>query len=192
MLVRLLFAIAGTALADYSVTLKTDVAVGSPPGLVVINVTSAWAPLGAAHLQKLLADQFYDGAAFFRVVPDFVVQFGIAGKPAENDKWQTPIEDDPVLHSNLEGTVVYATAGPNTRTSQLFINLKDNKHLDASGFAPFASVVAGMDVVRAIYNPTPGSSGGVSQSDYMSKGDAWIQQHYPKINFITKSTVGSS
>lgn len=185
----LLFACAG-ALADvYSISFQTDVAAGSPPGLVVINVTSAWAPLGALHLQKLLADQFFDGAAFFRVVPDFVVQFGIAGTPAENAKWKTPIADDPVAHSNLEGTVVYATAGPNTRTTQLFINLKDNKNLDTS-FAPLGTVVKGMDVVRAIYNPTPGSSSGVSQSDYESKGDKWIRQHYPNINYITKGTVG--
>jgi peptidyl-prolyl cis-trans isomerase A (cyclophilin A) len=187
-LAALLLASVGTATADYTVSFQTDVAAGSPPGLVVINVTSAWAPLGAAHLQKLVADHFYDGAAFFRVVPNFVVQFGIAGTPAENAKWNTPIADDPVLHSNLEGTIVYATAGPNTRTTQLFINLKDNKNLD-TGFAPFGTVVQGMDVVRAIYNPTPGSSSGVSQPEYESGGDAWIRQQYPKINFITKATV---
>jgi peptidyl-prolyl cis-trans isomerase A (cyclophilin A) len=181
-----LLLLAGAA-ADFTVSLQTDVNVEG--GLIVINVTSAWAPLGAAHLQELLADQFYDGAAFFRVVPDFVVQFGIAGTPAENRKWQTPIKDDPVAHSNLEGTVVYATAGPNTRTSQLFINLKDNKNLDQS-FAPFGTVVQGMNVVRAIYNPTPGSSSGVSQSDYESKGDDWIRQQYPQINFIKNASVG--
>ena len=121
-------------------------------------------------------------------MPDFVVQFGIAGTPAENVKWATPIKDDPVAHSNLEGTVVYATAGPNTRTTQLFINLKDNKNLDTS-FAPFGTVVRGMDVVRAIFNPTPGSSSGVSQSDYEKKGDAWIRQQYPNINFITNGSI---
>ena len=181
---------ASAAIADYSISFKTDVAAGTPPGLIVVNVTSAWAPLGAAHLQKLLADKFFDGAAFFRVVPDFVVQFGIAGTPAENVKWKTPIKDDAVVHSNLEGTIVYATAGPNTRTSQLFINLKDNKNLDSQGFAPFGTVVQGMDVVRAIYNPTPGSSSGVSQYDYTSKGDDWIRKQYPKINFITEASVG--
>ena len=82
--------------ADYQIRLQTDVQEGTPLGLIVINVTSAWAPLGSAHLQRLVEDQFYNGAAFFRVVPNFVVQFGIAGEPAENKKWSTPIKDDPV------------------------------------------------------------------------------------------------
>ena len=125
-------------------------------------------------------------------MPNFVVQFGIAGTPAENVKWQTPIKDDPVLQSNLAGTITYATAGPNTRTTQLFINLQDNARLDSQGFAPLGSVVHGMDVVDAIYNPTPGQSGGVSQSDYETKGDDWIRKTYPQINFITNSSLGRS
>ena len=174
----------------YTLSFHTDVAAGAPRGLVVINVTAAWAPLGAAHLRELVEDGFYDGAAFFRVVPNFVVQFGIAGTPAENEKWQAPIKDDPVLQSNLAGTITYATAGPNTRTTQLFINLQDNARLDSQGFAPLGSVVHGMDVVGAIYNPTPGQSGGVSQSDYETKGDDWIRKTYPQINFITNSSLG--
>ena len=178
--------------ASYTINFQTDVQQGSPPGLVVINVTSAWAPLGAAHLEDLVEDKFFDGAAFFRVVPNFVVQFGIAGTPAENQKWTKAILDDPVAYSNLAGTVTYATAGPNTRTTQLFINLKDNAGLDSQGFAPFGTIVHGMDVVRAIHNPTPESSGGVDQYLYETKGDDWIRQQYPNINFITNGTVHRS
>jgi cyclophilin family peptidyl-prolyl cis-trans isomerase len=140
----------------------------------------------------LIQDNFYDAAAFFRVVPDFVVQFGIAGTPAENKKWTTPIKDDPVLKSNLKGTIVYATAGPNTRTSQLFINFKDNGGLDAQGFAPFGKVLSGMATVVAIHNPTPGQSGGVDQGAYTEKGNTWIKKTYPSINFITKATTASN
>ena len=191
-LARLLLPLlASAASADYQIRLQTDVQAGVPLGLVIINVTSAWAPLGAAHLQKVVEDQFYNGAAIFRVVPNFVVQFGIAGEPAENKKWSTPIKDDPVMASNIKGTVTYATGGPNTRTTQLFINLQDNKRLDSQGFAPFGTVVHGMDCVEAIYNPTPGDPGGVDQNAYETKGNEWIREQYPKINFITSGTVSS-
>merc|ERR1719445_1697490 len=117
----------------YQVLFETDV-----PGNFVLNVTRAWAPIGADHFFSLLNDHFYSvdgGAAFFRVVPDFVVQFGISGSPNETKKWDTPIEEDPVVESNVAGTVSYATAGPNSRTTQIFINLVDNSFLDADGFA---------------------------------------------------------
>ena len=173
----------------YTLRLQTDVDAGG--GLVIINVSTSLAPLGAAHLRSLVEDHFYDGAAFFRVVPKFVVQFGIAGTPAENKKWQTAIVDDPVVGSNVEGTVTYATAGPNTRTTQLFINLGDNQRLDAQGFAPFGRVVQGIEIIRAISNPTPGKSGGVDQNAYTEKGDAWIRKAYPMINFILNATLAA-
>ena len=113
----------------------------------------------------LLKDSFFDQAAFFRVVPEFVVQFGIAGEPDENRKWDHTIADDTVKTSNVKGTITYATAGPNTRTTQLFINTADNSGLDSQGFSPFGHVTHGMDVVAAIYNPTPGESGYVWQSN---------------------------
>ena len=136
-----------------------------------------------------MADKFYDEAAFFRVVPGFVVQFGIAGDPAETQKWSTPIKDDPVVASNTVGTIVYATAGPNTRTGQLFINYANNTSLDHQGFAPFGVVVSGMETAVKIFNPTPGSSGGIDQGQYTSKGNAWLKGKYPKANFITKATI---
>ena len=117
------------------------------------------------------------------------MQFGIAGTPAENKKWSTPIQDDPVVGSNTIGTITYATAGPNTRTTQLFINLGNNSRLDEQGFAPFGRVVRGMDVVKAVFNPTPGQTGGVNQGEYMLNGNDWIRKHYPGIQFITSANI---
>jgi len=172
---------------NFMLMFETDV--GEQGSSFTINVTRAWAPLGVDHLVQLVQDNFFNGAAFFRVVPGFVVQFGIAGTPAENLKWQTPILDDPVVASNTKGTITYATAGKDTRTTQLFINYQDNSSLDKQGFAPFGQVVKGMDVVTGVFNPTPGNSGGVDQSEYESQGNEWIKRKYPSINFITKVTM---
>jgi len=178
---------AGQAPSNFIATFKTDV-----PGDVVINVTRAWAPLGADHFYTLLQKGFYnDPAAFFRVVPGFVVQFGISGTPAENTKWQTAIKDDPVVVKNTVGTITYADAGPNTRTTQVFVNYADNIGLDSQGFAPFGKVISGMDVLQKVYNPTPGSSGGANQDMYESKGQSWITKQYPKINSIIGVKVQS-
>ena len=122
-------------------------------------------------------------------MPDFVVQFGISGDPATNKKWETPIKDDKVIQSNVAGTIVYATAGPNTRTTQLFINYIDDSRLDSMGFAPFGTVISGMETAKKIFNPTPGNTGGVDQGEYTSKGNDWIKAKYPKINFITNTTI---
>jgi peptidyl-prolyl cis-trans isomerase A (cyclophilin A) len=179
---------AAAARDQYTVRFSTDV-----PGDFVINVTRAWAPLGADHFKALVDGGFYSSpAAFFLVVPNFVFQFGISGDPSENTKWKTPIKDDPVKKSNVEGTITYATAGPNTRTTQLFINYKDNKNLDSQGFAPFGVVTSGMDILEKIYNPTPSSSGGVDQGEYESRGQSWIKKAYPKVNSITKVSIEST
>ncbi len=142
---------------------------------------------GVERFVALLGDSFYNGAAFFRVVPQFVVQFGIAGTPAENNKWNATIQDDPVVASNVAGTLTYATAGPNTRTTQLFINYVNNSFLDSQGFAPFAEIESGLETALAIFNPTPGDSNGVDQDAYAANGDAWIRANYPGINFVTKA-----
>lgn len=97
-----------------------------------------------------------------------------------------------MLGSNTVGTLTFATAGPDTRTTQLFINTNDNSSLDSQGFAPFGLVVAGLDTVNAIVNPTPGNSNGVDQGSYTAEGDAWLQQNYPLINSIIKSTVSDA
>ena len=131
-------------------------------GTVVIEVIPEWAPLGAARFRELVEDGFFDGCRFFRVVPNFVVQFGINGDPAVHSKWDKKISDDPVTQSNKRGTLTFATSGPNTRTSQLFISLKDNSgSLDGQGFSPFGRVVSGMEAVDKI---TPNTVSGPSSS----------------------------
>lgn len=174
----------------YCLTFETNIANGTGAP-IVIEVTRAWAPLGADRVYALVNDRFFDQlpSAFFRVVPRFVVQFGIAGVPSLNDKWNVVIPDDPVRQSNLNGTLTFATAGPDTRTTQLFINTADNAGLDRQGFAPLGRVLSGMGSVIAIFNPTPGSSDGVDQDAYAAKGYNWIEQQYPGINSITKAML---
>lgn len=161
---------------------------GTPMDPIVLEVTRSWAPYGADRFYALVQDHYYDDAAFFRDVPDFVVQWGIAALPEETKKWDEPIPDDPVLESNLEGYVSYATAGPDTRTTQLFINYANNTSLDSQGFAPFARVVSGMGTARAIVNPTPGDSNGISQPLYTHGGNAWLLPKYPNVSLITKAS----
>lgn len=156
----------------YTISFDTNVVIddkASNP--IVIEVTRAWAPLGADRLYSLVKDGFFNGAAFFRVVPDFVLQFGIAGLPEETTKWNTTIVDDPVLVSNTNWTVSFATAGPDTRTTQLFINYIDNARLDASGFAPFGRVISGFETALQVVNPTPDNSDGIDQDMYTRYGE---------------------
>jgi peptidyl-prolyl cis-trans isomerase A (cyclophilin A) len=136
-----------------------------------------------------VADQ--GGAPFFRVAPDFVVQFGIAGTPGKNSKWTNPIKDDPVVQSNIAWTVSYATAGPDTRTTQLFINLQDNSGLDSQGFAPVGVILdrESQETVNMIMNPTPGDSMGLDQDQLMKKGDEWVKEEGYKCNYIRTTTT---
>jgi cyclophilin family peptidyl-prolyl cis-trans isomerase len=155
-------------------------------GNVVIEVHPEWAPIGAEHFRKLVEAGFYDGARFFRVVPGFVVQFGLAANPAMTKKWDTPIKDDPVLQTNRVGSVVYATAGPNTRTTQIFINLAGNQRLDSQGFAPFGMVTQGMDAVEKIYS---GYGENPDQGEITARGNAYLTGQFPKLDYIRKATV---
>src|SRR5579863_2232736 len=121
-------------------------------GDFVVEVHRDWAPLGADRFYNLVKYGYFTNASFFRVVPGFVVQFGLSADPAVNKVWhQARIQDDPVKQSNKRSYLVFATAGPNTRTTQLFINYVDNARLDGMGFAPFGTVVEGMDVVDKIF-----------------------------------------
>jgi peptidyl-prolyl cis-trans isomerase A (cyclophilin A) len=136
---------------------------------------------------------FYDGARFFRVRPGFVVQFGIAGDPETNRLWSTMnLPDDPVKQSNTKGMVTYATAGPNTRTTQVFINLADNTRLDEDGFAPFGKVVSGMEVVEQFYSAygemAPRGQG-VDTDRLEREGNAYLETRFPRLDYIKKASV---
>jgi peptidyl-prolyl cis-trans isomerase A (cyclophilin A) len=160
-------------------------------GDFVIHVTRAWAPLGADRFYNLVTHHFYDGCAFFRVVPKFVVQFGLTGDPAINKTWQNAnIKDDPTTQSNRPGTITFATAGPNTRTTQVFINFGNNSFLDNQGFAPFGEVTSGMDVVLNLYSgyqdqPTN------HQGEITNQGKAYLDKAFPNLDSIKTATVVS-
>ncbi len=156
-------------------------------GDFVVLVRPEWAPLGAAQFRRLVEAGFYDGAKFFRVVPNFVVQFGLPAEPEMSARLAAkPIPDDPVKESNQRGRVTFATAGPNTRTSQLFINLGDNSFLDGQGFAPFGEVTEGMDVVDSIY---PGYGEQPQQGQIRMQGNRYLEASFPLLDGIIKAAV---
>ena len=146
-------------------------------GTFTITVTRAWAPLGADRFYNLVKHHYFDNAHFFRVVPGFVAQFGLSAYPPVNTVWEkATIKDDPHGQSNKRGTIVFATAGPNTRTTQLFINLKDNGSLDSQGFTPFGVVDGdGMKVVEMLYDQY-GDSAGMDQ-EAITKGGKEIHRY---------------
>jgi peptidyl-prolyl cis-trans isomerase A (cyclophilin A) len=159
-------------------------------GQFTVTVTRAWAPLGADRFYNLVKHHFYDNAAFFRVVPQFVVQFGINANPPVSAAWKhTEIKDDPVTQTNKRGAIVFATAGPNTRTTQVFINLKDNNRLDGMGFAPFGVVDGnGMNVVEMMYEGY-GDSAGPDQDQLEKQGDPYLLKGWPKLDHIKSATL---
>ncbi len=167
----------------YEVTFKTTA------GDFVVTVTRAWAPLGADRFYNLVKHGFFTDAAFFRVVPGFIVQFGLNANPAVNKVWdKASIKDDPVAQSNHTGYLTFATAGPSTRTTQLFINLGENGSLDGQGFAAFGQVTTGMDVVQKIYS---GYGESPDQAQITSQGKAYLDKSFPKLDHIISATVTS-
>ena len=156
-------------------------------GDFTVTVNRAWAPLGADRFYNLVKHHFYDNAVVFRAVPNFVTQFGISSYPAVSTAWKkTEIKDDPVAQSNKKGAIVFATAGPNTRTTQVFINLKDNAFLDKTGFAPFGTVDAdGMKVVEMFYDQY-GDNAGIDQEQIEKTGKPYLDKGFPKL-LITSS-----
>ena len=163
-------------------------------GPVVIEVRREWAPRGADHFYELVKTGFYDGSRFFRVVRNFVVQFGISGDPQTNQLWASAmLPDDPVKEHNVKGTLTFATRGPNTRSTQLFINLSDNrKSLDGHGFAPIGKVTAGMDVVENLYSfygDMPPMGQGPDPNLIQQRGAAYLESHFPRLDFIKKAVI---
>ena len=172
-----------TAAAPSEFKVKFD----TSKGVFVVQVHRDWAPLGADRFYELVKSGFYDEARFFRVVPGFVVQWGINKDPAVTAKWRDKrIPDDPVKHTNGPGTITFATSGPDSRTTQLFINLAGNEPLDAKGFAPFGEVTEGMDVVARLY---PGYGQDPEQSLIDSQGNAYLQRFYPNLDYIKTAGV---
>jgi peptidyl-prolyl cis-trans isomerase A (cyclophilin A) len=156
-------------------------------GAFVVEVHRDWAPKGADRFYNLVKNGFFDDARFFRVVPDFMVQFGIHGDPNIQKNWANAnITDDPVTKSNKRGYITFATRGANTRTTQMFINFKDNAGLDRQGFAPFGEVVTGMDIVDKItsqYGEKP------NQGSIQAEGNAYLNKEFPKLDYIKKATI---
>jgi peptidyl-prolyl cis-trans isomerase A (cyclophilin A) len=172
-----------TAPDEYEVTFKTTA------GDFVVKVTRAWAPLGADRFYNLVRHGFFSNAAFFRVVPGFVVQFGLNANPAVNAAWEKAyIKDDPVTQSNHTGFLTFATAGPNTRTTQLFISLGENASLDKMGFSAFGQVTSGMDVVQKIF---PGYGESPDQAQITAEGKTYLDKNFPKLDHIISATVTS-
>ncbi|HXJ95783.1 MAG TPA: peptidylprolyl isomerase [Terriglobia bacterium] len=162
-------------------------------GDFVVEVTRAWAPLGADRFYNLVKNGFFTDASFFRVISGFMVQFGLSAKPPIAAVWsRAPIPDDPVTQSNKRGYVTFATAGPNTRTTQIFINFGDNSRLDGDGFAPFGQVVEGMDVVDKLhsgYGEGAPQGSGPDQSQIEAKGKAYLDAEFPKLDSIKSAVI---
>jgi peptidyl-prolyl cis-trans isomerase A (cyclophilin A) len=158
-------------------------------GDFVIEVEREWAPNGADRFYQLVSSGFYDDCKFFRDIPDFMVQFGINGDPNIQKNWrEATIKDDPVMKSNKPGYVTFATSGPDSRTTQIFINYEDNRRLDSMGFAPFGRVVEGMDVVKKI-NSQYGDTPSRAQPQIQARGNAFLNEKFPKLDGVKKATI---
>lgn len=162
-------------------------------GVFVVQATRSWAPRGADRFYELVLKKFYDGARFYRVVPRFVVQFGLKGDPATDDYWSRMyIPDDLVTQNNRRGTLSFAKAGAATRTTQVFINLQDNFRLDEMGFAPFGEVVSGMEVVDQLfkgYGDAPPSGAGPEQSRLRDEGNEYLERYFPRLDAVKSAKV---
>jgi len=179
-----------TAPATFKANFDTSV------GAFVIEVHRDWAPQGADRFYNLVKSGFYDGVRFFRVIPGFMVQFGIHGDPAVSAAWRAArIPDDPVKQSNKRGFVTYAMGGPGSRTTQVFINFGDNGNLDnqpGNAFAPFGQVTTGMAVVDKIngeYGEGAPRGRGPDQGRVQTEGNAYLMKDFPKLDHIKKATI---
>lgn len=149
-----------------------------------------WAPDGVDRFHSLVESRYYDGAAFFRVVKNFVAQFGLASDPAITAAWRPrAIADEPVKHPNARGTIAYARGGPGTRSIQLYINLKDNARLDTLngfGFPPIADVVSGMSTVDSLYS---GYGNSPSQDSIGRQGNDYLRRAWPKLDYVKRARI---
>jgi peptidyl-prolyl cis-trans isomerase A (cyclophilin A) len=170
-----------TAPATFKVNFDTS------RGLVVIEVNRADAPVGADRFYNMVKAKVLDGARFFRVLPGFMAQFGIPADPAVGKIWNTPIEDDPVKTTNARGTLTFAaTAEPNSRTTQMFINFADNGRLDSQRFAPIGKVIGGMEFVDQIY---AGDTDRPLQPRIEAEGNTYLEKEFPKLDYIKTGRI---
>ena len=176
--------------ADVQAPNAYQVKMETSKGPVVISVNRTWAPRGADRFYMLVKRGYYDQARFFRVMPGFVAQFGIHANPEETAKWAgAELQDDPVMQPNVKGTLSFASHGPNSRTTQLFINLGDNSgSLDPQGFTVFGRVSQGMDAVEQLYAGY-GAAAQEKQESITLKGNAFLLESFPKLDFVQKATV---
>ena len=163
-------------------------------GEFIIEVHRAWAPHGADRFYNLVRHGFYDDVRINRVVPGFIAQWGVSGRPAVTRVWKhRTIPDDPVRQSNLRGFVAFAMTGPDTRTTQVFVSLVDNARLDAQGFAPFGRVIRSMDVVSALYGGYGEDAGGGMRAGRQGpievEGNAWLDREYPRLDRIIRARI---
>ncbi|MEZ4288371.1 MAG: peptidylprolyl isomerase [Polyangiales bacterium] len=171
---------------NYAVKLETT------KGDVILDVHRDWAPNGADRFYELVNAGYFNDVAFFRVIDGFMAQVGLHGDPATNAQWRTAaIKDDPVLESNTRGMVSFATAGPNTRTTQFFINFADNSQLNGMGFAPFAKVrdMSVVDKLYKAYGEGAPMGTGPSQASIHQSGNAYLRENFPKLDYIKKATL---
>src|SRR5215831_74028 len=186
---RLLTPAALTAKAPETYKVKFD----TSKGAFVVEVHRDWAPLGADRFYNLVRNGFYNNVRFFRVLTGFMAQFGMSGTPAVQKVWGAPaqqLKDDPVKQSNKRGYITFANAGPNSRSTQVFINMVDNTFLDPEGmhFAPFGQVVEGMEVVDMLYTGY-GRQNVPDQQRITAEGNAYLTKEYPKLDYIKTATV---
>jgi peptidyl-prolyl cis-trans isomerase A (cyclophilin A) len=169
--------------ATYRVSFKTT------KGTFVVTVHRAWSPRGADRFYNLARAHFFDGVTFFRVVKNFVVQFGISGDPKVAAAWQqATIADDPVKVSNTLGTITFADAGPSTRTTQVFVNYGNNSSLDTTGFSPFGRVTSGMSVLNKLYGGY-GDQPTNAQQQITTQGNAFLKKQFPKLDHIVTARI---
>ena len=188
MIAFLLFALLVRAPDRFLVRFETS------QGPFTVEVHRDWGPHGADRFYELVRDRFFDGQKFFRVRAGFIAQFGLHGDPHVIAKWKSrTIPDDPVKQSNVRGTLAYAMTGPGTRSTQIYINLADNSRLDNEGFAPFARVVDGMDVVDRLYSGYGESAGGGmrggKQGPIEEDGNAYLERNFPKLDLIRRARI---
>jgi peptidyl-prolyl cis-trans isomerase A (cyclophilin A) len=163
------------------------VAFETTKGKFAVDVIRAWSPNGADRFHQLVNAGYFTEVAFFRVVPGFIAQFGLHGDPSVNERWEEkPIRDDPVRQSNRRGTIVFATAGPNTRANQLFINFKDNAQLDGMGFSPIGRVVEGLTVVDSLFD---GYGEAPVQARIARQGNRYLKLEFPLLDYVKSARV---